>query len=197
MPESQVRVVSCAVTIQRAAEDLYAYWENAFLLPSILRHLHGKFEQEDEHPDDTGIGVTALALTQRIPPRLLEWVARVHGEVLYRGLASFRPAPSGRGTELRFSLELSASSGALKRALDRLIGREPTFLLREDLRNFKQFMETGEYPTTRGQPAGRRSLRGRALTAVIGERLQRELAQSGAEARPPHQLSPDALEIHS
>lgn len=197
MPASSEQIVSCAVTIQRAVEDLYAYWENPFLLPSILRHLHGKLEQEDARPSDLGAGVATLSITERVPPKILEWVARVEDEVLYRALVSFRTAPPGRGTELRFSLELPESTGTLQRAFARLSGREPTFLLREDLRNFKQFMETGEYPTTRGQPAGRRSLRGRALTAVIAERLQRELSQGGAEARPPRAGGRELLELHS
>jgi uncharacterized membrane protein len=38
----------------------------------------------------------------------------------------------------------------------RVIGKVPKRQLKEDLRRFKQIMETGEIPTTRGQPSGRR-----------------------------------------
>jgi uncharacterized membrane protein len=185
MTSTHERFASCAVTIQRAPADLFAYWENPILLPTILRHLHGRFEEEGESTYvGAGLGVATLMVAQRVPNRLLEWVARADDEVLYRALASFRPAPADRGTELRFSLELPEESGTVRRVLDTLRGRDPAFLLREDLRNFKQFMETGEYPTTRGQPTGRRSLRGRALTSLIGEKLQRELSQGEAQLRP-------------
>jgi hypothetical protein len=35
--------------------------------------------------------------------------------------------------------------------------------VREDLRRFKQMLETGEIPTTRGQPHGPRSFVSRAI----------------------------------
>ena len=43
-------------------------------------------------------------------------------------------------------------------------------------------METGEFPTTRGQPCGKRTLTGRALMQWMEERLQRELEH--AQPRP-------------
>jgi uncharacterized membrane protein len=35
-------------------------------------------------------------------------------------------------------------------------GDDPSHVIREGLRRFKQLMETGEIPTTEGQPRGRR-----------------------------------------
>jgi uncharacterized membrane protein len=46
-------------------------------------------------------------------------------------------------------------------ALVKLIGADPRSEVREDLRRFKQLLEAGEIPTTRGQPSGHRSLLGR------------------------------------
>jgi uncharacterized membrane protein len=37
-----------------------------------------------------------------------------------------------------------------------MFGEEPNQTIREDLRRFKQLMEAGEIPTTKGQPSGRR-----------------------------------------
>jgi uncharacterized membrane protein len=39
-----------------------------------------------------------------------------------------------------------------------MFGKEPSQQIREDLRRFKQLLETGEAPTTAGQPRGRQSL---------------------------------------
>jgi len=36
----------------------------------------------------------------------------------------------------------------------KLFGRDADQMVREDLRNFKRLMETGEVPTTQGQPRG-------------------------------------------
>jgi uncharacterized membrane protein len=77
------------------------------------------------------------------------------------GSVRFEVAPAGRGTIVRVSLHYSPRGGALGAGLVRLLGHDPQSRIREDLRRFKQVMETGEIPTTRGQPAGRRSLLGR------------------------------------
>jgi len=45
----------------------------------------------------------------------------------------------------------------------KLFHEEPSQQVREDLRRFKQVLETGEIPTTVGQTAGHRSAIGRAL----------------------------------
>ena len=39
----------------------------------------------------------------------------------------------------------------------RLLGKDPGFLMRQDLRRLKALIETGEIPTTEGQPHGPRS----------------------------------------
>ena len=77
------------------------------------------------------------------------------------GSVKFEAAPAGRGTIVRVSLHYSPLGGALGAGLVKLIGHDPQSRIREDLRRFKQVLETGEIPTTRGQPAGRRSLLGR------------------------------------
>jgi uncharacterized membrane protein len=43
----------------------------------------------------------------------------------------------------------------------RLLGEEPHLQINEDLRRFKQLIETGEVASTVGQPSGPRSLLGR------------------------------------
>ena len=77
------------------------------------------------------------------------------------GYVSFRPAPANRGTLVQTSMELRPSAGALGLAAARLFGKDPSFLVRQDLRRLKALIETGEIPTVEGQPHGPRS----AITA--------------------------------
>jgi len=39
-----------------------------------------------------------------------------------------------------------------------MLGHEPNQTIREDLRRFKQLLEAGEAPTTKGQSRGRQSM---------------------------------------
>jgi len=52
-------------------------------------------------------------------------------------------------------------AGQLGRLVAKMFGEDPEAQIREDLRNFKRIMETGEIATTRGQPRGNCSSAGR------------------------------------
>ena len=59
------------------------------------------------------------------------------------------------GTRVTVHLQYNPPGGKLGAAVAKLFGEEPNQTIREDLRRFKQLMETGEIPTTEGQPSGR------------------------------------------
>jgi hypothetical protein len=56
--------------------------------------------------------------------------------------------------------------GKLGPAVARFIGKDPGFLMQQDLRRFKALIETGEIPTTEGQTHGPRDV-GAAMARVI------------------------------
>jgi uncharacterized membrane protein len=51
-------------------------------------------------------------------------------------------------------MEYSPPGGTAGAMVAKLLGQEPNTQVREDLNRFKQVMETGEVPTTEGQPQG-------------------------------------------
>ena len=66
---------------------------------------------------------------------------------------SFKEAPGGRGTEI--DVELRSAGGKLKK----LMGAAPLAKVKDDLRHFKQRVETGEIPRSEGSPEGERTER--------------------------------------
>ena len=56
----------------------------------------------------------------------------------------FKPATGGRGTEVRVRLQYDPPAGKVGATVAWLLGHEPSQTIREDLRRFKQLMETGE-----------------------------------------------------
>jgi uncharacterized membrane protein len=73
----------------------------------------------------------------------------------HSGLVTFARAPAGRGTEIHVALGKTARGGAVVAlTVARLFGRGLEPRVAEELREFKQRLETGEVPTTTGQPAG-------------------------------------------
>ena len=88
---------------------------------------------------------------------------------------TFRDAPGDRGTEIHVDLDYSAPGGKLGEVVQKLVGSEPLPKVKDDLRHFKQRVETGEVPRSDGSPEG--------------ERVERKLKQ-----RPAQPLDESELE---
>jgi uncharacterized membrane protein len=88
---------------------------------------------------------------------------------------SFVEAPGDRGTEIHVDLHKASAGGKLGEALKKLTGSEPLAKVKDDLRRFKQRVETGEIPRSEGSPEG-------------------ELAERKLKQRPAQPL--DASELH-
>jgi|SRR3954471_24002607 hypothetical protein len=98
-----------------------------------------------------------------------EEVRRLWGSSEYRpqyiadshAAVTFKDAPGDRGTEVHVDLERDAPGGRLGEAVQKLFGTEPLAKVKDDLRRFKQRVETGEIPRSEGSPEG--ELAGRKL----------------------------------
>ena len=60
------------------------------------------------------------------------------------GSVRFVPAPGNRGTEVHVDMQYNPPGGPLGKLVAKLFGEEPSQQVRDDLRAFKQVMETGE-----------------------------------------------------
>ena len=116
-----------------------------------------------------------VQLTDQKPGDYIAW-ASTDEKLAHRGVIRFREAPGQRGTELSVALEYRALKGPVARALRSIAGWDAEQMVRESLRHVKQLLETGEIPTTQGQPVGERGLKGAALRVLyrepVGERRQ-------------------------
>lgn len=150
-----------SVTINRPAEELYRYWRNFENLPEVMRHLErvtdqggGRSHWVAKGPAGTKVEWDA-ELTQEVENALIGWRSVGDSSVPNEGTVRFKPAPGGRGTEIHVSLSYHPPLGALGANVAKLFGEEPSLQIAEDLRRYKQRLETGEIATTEGQPSGR------------------------------------------
>jgi uncharacterized membrane protein len=67
---------------------------------------------------------------------------------------TFKDAPGDRGTEIHVDLDESARGGKLGEVVTKLVGKEPLSKVKDDLRRFKQLVETGEIARSDGAPEG-------------------------------------------
>jgi len=152
--------VEKVVTINRSAEDLFAFWRNFENLPMIMEHVEW-VECLDQRrsrwrirwPKDDLIEWEAEIINEH-PNELIAWRTLEGSDVRHAGSVRFAVAPGGRGTEVKLSLEYEGA-GKFAQFMAKLFRHSPEQQISEDLRHFKQLMEAGEVPTIEGQPAAR------------------------------------------
>lgn len=153
--------VEKSVTISRPAEELYRFWRNFEQLPAIMRHLESvrrTGENTWRWTAKAPAGQTAswdAEVTADLPNRMIGWRSLEGCTVWHDGTVEFLRATGDRGTIVKVSMRYDPPAGALGKAIAKLFREEPSQQVAEDLRRFKQLMETGEVSTTEGQPTGR------------------------------------------
>jgi uncharacterized membrane protein len=153
-------VVEESVTINRPIEELYRFWRNLENLPQFMHHLESVERVTDtlsrwraRGPGGTTIEWNAEIINE-VPNKVIGWRSIEGSDVVSAGSVNFEDAGFGRGTRVRVRLQYSPPGGRIGAALARLMGRDAATEIRDDLRRFKQIVETGEIPTTKGQPRG-------------------------------------------
>jgi uncharacterized membrane protein len=87
---------------------------------------------------------------------------------------TFKRAPGDRGTEIHVNLEHRTPAGKLGEIVEQLTGSAPLPKVKDDLRRFKQRVETGEVPRSDGTPEG--------------ESAERKIKQRPAQPLPDSEL---------
>jgi uncharacterized membrane protein len=72
---------------------------------------------------------------------------------------AFKPAPGDRGTEIHVTLEHDAPGGKIGEVVDKARGAIPRARAMDELRRFKQRVETGVIVRSDGAPEGERAER--------------------------------------
>lgn len=151
-----------SVTIGRPREELYRFWRDFSNLPRVMDHLErvdvrdGKRSHWVAKAPGGGTVEWDAEVTGERENESIAWRSVEPAEIPNEGEVRFRDAPAGRGTEVTATLRYRPPGGQLGRGIAKLFGEEPEQQVHDALRRFKQIMETGEVPTTAGQPAGRR-----------------------------------------
>ena len=149
-PRDHAVRVTRVITIGRPAEELYRFWRDFENLPRIMGHLEEVRVLSDRRSHwraKAPLGRTVewdAELVEDRPNQRLAWRSLPGGDVDNAGSVAFERAPGGRGTVVRVELAYDPPGGAIGATIARLFGREPGQEVQEDLRAFKQVMETGE-----------------------------------------------------
>jgi uncharacterized membrane protein len=177
-----------AITINRSREEVYSLWRDFTNLPRFMQHLQSVETRDDRHshwkakgPAGTTVEWDAV-VTEDVPARKIAWRSEDETPVPNEGAVEFTEAPGAQGTEVTVTLDVEMPAGTAGKAAAKLFGEDPAQQVRDDLRHFKQILETGEVVYSEANPAGsqvKRFVKQRAAQPLT----DRELATVGGGHR--------------
>ncbi len=154
--------LKAVMTVNKPREEVYGYWRKLTNLPSFMTHLKEVVETDESHShwviEMPGVGRIEwdAEIVKDEPNRLIGWQS-VNGTVIKNaGKVEFDDAPR-QGTEVRIVFSYHPPAGGLGTGVAKLFNPLFKGLLENEIFNFKRVIEAGEIPTTKGQPAGKRT----------------------------------------
>lgn len=167
--ESGALFIEKYVTVNRSAEECYRYWRDFNNFGNFMTHVESVRALSDARSRwkaKAPLGRSVeweSELTADQPNEFLAWHSLEGADIEHAGSVRFERALGGRGTVVRVQMQYSPPGGRAGALAARLFGEEPGQQVDDDLRHFKQLIETGVIPTTVGQTSGPRSMKTRLL----------------------------------
>ncbi|MBA3874126.1 MAG: DUF2892 domain-containing protein [Anaerolineae bacterium] len=162
VPHEQGEHIVAVVTIDKPIEELYSIWRNFENLPNIMSYLDSVKIVDDTHSRWTVKAPAGMMVSwdaeviNEVKNQVIGWRSLDNAQVANAGSVRFRPAPYGKGTELRVTLEYVAPGQKLGVAVAKWLGQNPEQQLQDDLDRFKLYIESGSfipYPLEKPAPA--------------------------------------------
>ena len=157
--EQGEQLVRRSITVNRPVEDVYRFWRDPENLARHSQHLESvTVNGRQSHwvakaPAGKRVEWDS-EIVEDVPNEIISWRSLPDSEIANEGFVEFSSAPGDRGTEVRVVLRYDAPAGRPGATIAKLFGEEPDQQLRDDLRRFKQVLETGEVVLSDGSLEG-------------------------------------------
>lgn len=141
-----------AVRLERPIAEVYRFWRRLENLPRFMRHLERVTETGDGRSHWVALGPAGMAvewdaeIINEVENKTLAWRSLAGSDVVTAGSVNFESVRGGRSTQVSVHLQYAPPAGKAGAIVASLFGREPSQIIREDLRHFKQLLEAGEIP---------------------------------------------------
>lgn len=159
------RTLRAAVTVRRPPEEVYRFWRDLENLPRFMHHLKSVTPAADGQshwvanaPAGQSVRWDAQ-ITEDEPNRRIAWQSLPGSAIENGGSVEFTPTATGDGTEVRVGIGYHIPGGLFGKAAATLFGESPDQQVNDDLRRFKQILETGQVLRSDGSPEGTASAR--------------------------------------
>jgi len=177
-----------AITVNRPRDEVYSFWHDFTNLPRFMQHLESVETRDDRHshwkangPAGAAVEWDAIVIEDVAPVRIA-WRSEGTTPVANSGTVAFTEAVGAQGTEVVVDLDVAVPAGSAGRLVAKLFGEDPAQQVRDDLRHFKQILETGEIVRSEANPGGSQVSRF-AKQRAAQPLTDRELVEAGGGKR--------------
>lgn len=151
-------LVGRTVSINRSRQELYDFWRDFRNLPLFMENIESvtMLDGGRSHWVVKGPAKSDLEwdseIAEDVPGEVIAWRSVEGAQIDNSGRVEFRDSTNGRGTIVTVTIAYDPPAGKLGKAFAKIFRREPKIQARQELRRFKQLMETGELPTAAISP---------------------------------------------
>jgi uncharacterized membrane protein len=150
-----------SITIGKTPQEVFSFWRDFSNLASFMKDISEVRVNSSKKSHwivklKSGFSTEWDAeITSEIEGQMISWASLKGSDVETKGIVWFEEAPANLGTVVRLSMDYHVPGGKLTEFITFFMGESPDILVITNLKRLKAFLETGEIPTTEGQPSGR------------------------------------------
>jgi uncharacterized membrane protein len=154
-----------SIAVNKPVEQVYALWRHVENLPRFMLHLESVTPTYGNRSHWVARMPAPLrlewdaAVTDEQENRRISWCSLPGSRVDHAGSVFFHSLPGRGGTEVKIIFKYKPPAGSAGAAAAKLLSLLTQNQIKTDLRAFKAVTETGERPTTVGQPFGQATQR--------------------------------------
>lgn len=140
------------VTVNKPPREVYNFWRRLENMPRFMRHLESVQVTGDRTSHWRAKAPTGMTVdwdAELIEDNLdrIRWRSLENADIPNEGTVEFREAPAGKGTEVKVHIRYNPPAGAAGKATAKVMNAITAQQVEEDLKRFKQILETGETAT--------------------------------------------------
>lgn len=153
--------IRTSLVVNKPKDEVYAFWRKLENLPLFMKHLASVTEIDSKHshweaviPGNIGKIKWNAEIVKEEPGYLIGWQSIPNSMINNAGKVMFHDAMGGQGTELEVVISYHPPAGELGSGAAKLLNPVFEKLIRQDVMNFKEYIETKHNSTASNMNTG-------------------------------------------
>jgi uncharacterized membrane protein len=141
--------IRTSLIVNKPKDEVYAFWRKLENLPLFMKHLASVTEIDNKHshweaiiPGNIGKVKWNAEIVKEEEGYMIGWQSIPNSMVNNAGKVTFNDAQNGQGTELEVVISYHPPAGELGAGVAKLINPVFEKIIRQDVMNFKDYIET-------------------------------------------------------